>query len=185
MLSTDDVVERDGVLVTTPLRTACDALRLLHRDQAIAVSDMLTSVGAFEVERVSQELERFKGYRGVIQARALAPLIDRGSGSPGESIVRMRWYDAGLPRPTCQVEVEAPRGSYFIDLGLPGMKFGAEYFGEEFHGPDEAERDRSRLAWIRDVEGWTIVVIRKDNLFGPKQNAEQQLRSAYRRLLGG
>ncbi len=119
MFSTEDVVARDGVLVTTPLRTACDVLRLLHRDQAIAVSDMLASVGAFEVERLSSELVRFKGYRGVIQARALAPLIDAGSGSPGESILRMRWYDAGLPRPTSQVEVAAPGGSYFVDLGLP------------------------------------------------------------------
>ena len=42
---------------------------------------------------------------------ALAPFVDPDSQSPGESILRLRWLDVGLPRPRCQVEVPAPGGA--------------------------------------------------------------------------
>ena len=51
MLRPEDVVEIGGLRVTTPLRTACDLGRLLHRDQAFAAMDSLAGLGAFSVER--------------------------------------------------------------------------------------------------------------------------------------
>ncbi len=48
-LRTDDVVELDGLRLTTPLRTACDLGRLLHRDQAFAALDSLARLGVFTV----------------------------------------------------------------------------------------------------------------------------------------
>ena len=45
------------------------------------------------------EIGRFRGFRGVVQLRCLAPLGDGRAESPGESALRLHWYDAGLPTP--------------------------------------------------------------------------------------
>ena len=175
MLKPSDTDVIGGLRVTTPLRTACDVGRLLHRDQAIGVMDALAALDRFSVAELVSEAGRFRGFRGVVQLRELAPLVDRMSGSPGEGTMRLRWYSTGLPRPRCQVEVPAPLGSYFIDIGLAVHRFGAEYFGEEFHGEDEKEHDESRLVWLREELGWVIVVLRKENVYGHDQDAEARL----------
>lgn len=181
MLAPADVADLGGLRVTTPLRTACDLGRLLHRDQALAALDSLSRTGAFRPDDLALATTRFKGYRGVIQLRALVPIVDPGAESPGESIMRMRWYDAGLPRPACQVPVPAPYGgSYHLDLGVEQERFAAEYDGEAFHGEDQREHDEQRRDWIRNELGWTLVVLRRDNVHGHGQDAEALLREAWR-----
>ena len=177
--SVGDVAALEGLRVTTPLRTACDLGRLLHRDQAFAAMDSLAGLRAFSVDKLVAESGRFAGYRGVIQLRALAPFVDPDSQSPGESILRLRWLDAGFPRPKCQVEVPAPNGgSYWIDIGLEERRFGAEYDGEDFHTEDDEEHDEQRREWMRRTEGWTIVVARKANIHGPHQDVNHMLHVA-------
>ncbi|MDO9497130.1 MAG: hypothetical protein Q7J48_15600 [Nocardioides sp.] len=175
-LATRDVAEIDGLLVTTPLRTACDLGRLLHRDQSLGAMDALARLGRFDLGELSAEMDRFKGYRGVVQLRALVPLVDPKAESQAESALRLRWVDIGLPRPRCQVPVPAPRGGlYFLDIGLEQRRLAAEYDGEEWHGDEQRAHDEERRAWCRDHEGWTIVVVRRANLYGRHQNAEQLL----------
>lgn len=179
ILASEDVALLDGIRVTTPLRTACDLGRLLHRDQAFAAMDSLAGLRCFSVDQLVEATRRFAGYRGVIQLRTLAPFVDPGSQSPGESILRLRWLDVGLPRPECQVEVPAPGGGrYWIDIGLKERRLGAEYDGEEFHTEDDAEHDTGRRDWMRRTEHWTIVVARKANIYGPHQDIDQMLRRA-------
>ena len=179
--SVGDVAELAGLRVTTPLRAACDLGRLLHRDQAFAAMDSLAGLRCFSVDELVEATRRYAGYRGVIQLRALAPFVDPDSQSPGESILRLRWLDAGLPRPKCQVQVPAPTGaSYWIDIGLEERRFGAEYDGEEFHTEDDEEHDEGRRDWMRRTENWTIVVARKANIHGPHQDIHHMLRGAAR-----
>jgi hypothetical protein len=109
-LARRDVQTVKGLTVTTPLRTACDLGRLLHRDQALGAIDALLAHGTFDLDQLLMEVSRFKRYRGVVQLRQLAPLADARAQSPQESILRLRWYDCGLPPPECQVEVPAPEG---------------------------------------------------------------------------
>jgi hypothetical protein len=176
-----DVAELAGLHVTAPLRTACDLGRLLHRDQAFAAMDALAGLRSFPVDELVAATGRFAGYRGVVQLRSLAPFVDPDSQSPGESILRLRWLDVGLPRPKCQVEVPAPSGgSYWVDIGLEGERFGAEYDGEDFHTEDDAEHDEGRRDWMRRTESWTIVVARKANIHGPHQDIHQMLVKAAR-----
>ena len=176
-----DLVEVRGLAVTSPLRTACDLGRLLPRDQAFAALDSLAATGSVTIDELLVEVTRFKGFRGVVQLRAFAPLADPRSDSQSESVLRLRWYDAGLPRPECQVEAETPWGTtYQIDVGLREDKFGAEYFGEEFHGVDRREHDERRLDWLRDVDDWTLVVARKNNVYGRQQDIVDILSATWR-----
>jgi very-short-patch-repair endonuclease len=176
-----DLTTVGGLTVTTPLRTACDLGRLLHRDQAFAALDTLLGLGAFTLEELVAEVIRFKGYRGVIQLRAFAPLADPRSQSQFESILRLRWYDAGLPRPQLQVEVPTSWGtSYWLDIALPDELFAAEYDGEEFHGDEERDHDDSRRHWMSTERDWRIVVARNASVTGPHQDIVDRLASEWR-----
>ncbi len=68
-------------------------------------------------------------------------------------------------------QVEVRDGSRFVarlDLADRESMFGGEYDGEEWHTtPEQRERDRTPAYGRREL-GWIIVVLRKENLFGPR-----------------
>ena len=170
------VTTLDGVRVTTPLRTATDLGRLLHRDQALAAMDSLAALGRFTLDELAFSPLRFAGYRGVVQLRALVPLVDPRAQSPGESVLRLRWLDLGFPRPECQIDVPSPNGGlYHLDLGLREERFAAEYDGAAFHGDDREGPDEARRTWMREQYGWTIVVARSHHVHGPRRSIEEML----------
>jgi hypothetical protein len=124
---------------------------------------------------------RFRGYRGVRQLRVLAPLGDGRSESPGESALRLRFLDGGLPMPTPQVDVFGAHSEFIarVDLVVEDLRFVAEYDGEEWHGPERAAFDlerRERLA----AAGWTVRALRRNNLFGARADAIDILRDGVR-----
>ncbi len=172
-LAQTDVMEVGGLRVTVPLRTACDLGRLLRRDQALGALDLMLRLREFGGAELMDATRRFKGYRGVTQLRALAPLADRRAESPGESILRLRWLDCGnLPAPTPQLEVPGPDGSYFLDLGVMGLRYAAEYDGAEWHGPERRQHDAVRRAWVSEQLGFEIDVFKAANIHGIQQDAE-------------
>lgn len=170
-----------GLVATTPLRTALDLGRLQHRDLAIAGMDALAAAGAFTAEALDEELGRFRGARGVRQLRALVPLVDPRAQSGPESAMRLRWHDAGLPWPDCQVPVERPGGRwFFVDVGRERDRTGAEYDGVLWHGDEQHAHDEARRLWLREEAGWHIVVLRRDNVYGRDQDAIARLRELWR-----
>ncbi|MEZ5097573.1 MAG: hypothetical protein R2731_16640 [Nocardioides sp.] len=180
-LAARDLRQVDGLLVTSALRTACDLGRLLHRDQAIGALDALVRTAAVSPEQLLAEIGRFRGYRGVRQLRTLAPIVDGRAASPGESTLRLRWYDAGLPRPECQVQVAGQDGGHlFVDIGLPEEKFGAEYDGADYHTELTRQHDERRRSWIARPGEWLLVVARSDDVHGRHQTIHARLREAYR-----
>lgn len=166
-----DLVPRDvmvigGLQVTTPLRTACDLGRLLWRYDALGAIDGFLRIGVDQGE-VLREAERFKGFRGVVQLRALAPLGDSGAESQPESALRLHWHEAQLPRPQTQIWVydgDVPR--FRIDLGHEETRYGAEYFGEEWHDEDRREHDEARIRWLEDERDWVMGVFFKHHVYG-------------------
>jgi hypothetical protein len=171
-----DLTTVRGVVVTTPVRTALDLGRLLKRYDAIGALDALLRRG---VERAALEAElcRFKGYRGVVQLRALVPHADPRAESMPESALRLHGIDAGVPELTPQLWVcdEWGREIYRLDLGHPGLRYGAEYHGERFHVGDEHEaHDRERGQWLDD-RGWEIDTFWKADLYGPRADPGRRL----------
>ncbi len=164
-----DVEVLHGVRVTTALRTALDLGRLTRRDQAIGALDALLRTGEFSRHQLIVSLDRFKGYRGVRQLRELAPLADGRAESPGESVLRLRWLDAGLPAPDLQIRFLDSQGRlrYRGDLGLARIRLLVEYDGSDFHSsPAQRAHDDRRRAWLRS-QGWVVVVVRREDVFGP------------------
>jgi hypothetical protein len=182
-----DLTEVEGLVVTTPLRTAWDLGRLASRDSAMAALDALLRLGDFDQTELLDGLPRFKGERGVVQLRELAPKADARAESPGESVLRLRWLDLpSLPPPTPQVAISvAGVEVYRLDLGVPELQYGCEYDGEQYHLDEEA--DRARRTDLLDRFGWDVEGVRSANVFGSTRDVEAILHQGIdraRRTLG-
>jgi hypothetical protein len=177
LIGTRDVTYADGVHVTTPLRTASDLLRKLYRPYAMAAADAFAHAGLVDPEELNEFVGRLKGYRGIVQARTLAAIVDPRMESPGESWQRLRMHDAGFPPPEPQFEVVDDFGrSMFIDLPYPDLLIGTEFDGREFHTADaHAVHDRERRDYLTDLYGWRWVIGTRARLFGTDTSFENEL----------
>lgn len=176
-----DVTVLHGVPVTTPLRTACDLGRLLWRFDALAALDAFLRLGV-DHEVLLLEATRFAGYRGVRQLRALGPVADGRSESPGESALRLHWLDAGLPPPGLQHEVEGDDGRtwFRLDLADPRVRYAAEYDGVQFHSsPGDRRYDGARRTWLRTERNWHLDVFTKQDVYESRTIVDR-LRSGHR-----
>jgi hypothetical protein len=173
----DEVVEIDGLRVTTKLRTACDLGMRLPRTHAFAAMCSMMTVADFpQSALLALAGSRFVGYRWVRQLKSLAPHVDGRFQSPGECALALRWLDHGsLPPYEPQLEVAGPHGSFFLDLAAIGLPYGAEYDGPKWHGPDREEADTERREWLARERGWVIDVFTKAHVYGPCANASDLL----------
>lgn len=174
-----DVMTINGLAMTTQLRTACDLGRLLWRFDALGAIDGFLRLGLDHAELVA-EVDRFKGQRGVIQLRSLAPLGDSKAESPPESALRLHWHDADLPWPETQIwAFDGDHAKYRIDVGAERTRYGAEYFGAEFHDERAKEHDEARLMWLRDEDDWFMDVFTKEDVYGTELAATQRLEAGF------
>lgn len=188
-LLVSDIVEIDGLLATTPLRTAWDLGRVRSREQALAGLDAMLRLRLFTHEELLDGVTRFRGMRWVRNLRALAPLADGAAASPGESVLRLRWLDRGLPRPHLQVEVWVDGVLIAVlDIAHEGLRFAAEYDGAEWHGSaDQQEHDRGRRELVRE-QGWVVTPFVAGDVFGRDRRCDTMLSDgvrAARALRGG
>jgi hypothetical protein len=180
-----DVVPLDGnVSVSLPIRTAWDLGRFYPGIVAIGGMDALARHGTFAVEELVAGVERFAKQRGVVRLRRLAPLIDPRAESTGESALRFRWYETpGMPRPELQIAIldDDGRELFRIDLGVEGLRLGAEYDGEQWHtAPEDRDHDECRRDTLDVVHGWHIEVFRRENVFGQREDVTARLPDALR-----
>jgi hypothetical protein len=168
----EDWMVIDGVLVTTPLRTAVDLACTLSRRDALAALDAFARIHGLTVVEMRRLLARYFRRRGVRQARSLIPLTDPRAESPPESWVRLEIADHELPAPTPQhwVLVDGVP-AYRLDLAYPRLKIAVEYDGEEFHSrAEDREHDRERRAWLV-AHGWHVIVLTKESFGGDELGA--------------
>lgn len=177
IIASRDITEIDGVLVTTPTRTASDLLRRLYRPYALAAADGLAHAGLIELEPLWEFVANLKGYPGIVQARSLALLIEPLAASPGESWQRLRVVDAGFPIPRAQFPIVDNFGrTRWADLAYPHLKIAVEYDGREFHTAEsDVAHDKMRRRYLSTVMSWRFVVARKEDIFGDDTWFEQEL----------
>ena len=176
-----DVMQLHGLRVTAPLRTALDLGRGLWRFDALAAIDGVLHIGVDHDELLS-EIGRFRGFRGVRQLRWIAPLADGRAESPGESALRLHWYDAGLPKPDPQFVIHDDHGRplYRLDVPDPHVRYAAEYDGEAFHSTErDVAHDEDRREWIRRERHWTIDAFGKEAVYGRVTDIQRQLRAGF------
>jgi hypothetical protein len=118
----------------------------------------------------------------VLQLRRLVPIIDPLAESMPESALRLHWHEADLPWPEAQIWVydDDGRPVFRIDIGHRDVRYGAEYFGAEFHGDDERLADQERLAWLGRRD-WIMEVFDKSQVYGMDPHPEETLRAGFAR----
>ncbi|GAA3682378.1 hypothetical protein GCM10022237_46470 [Nocardioides ginsengisoli] len=174
-----DVIELYGLRVTSPLRTTWDLGRQRYGEWSLAAMDQMFRLGLFSHDELVAGVPRFRGMRWVTTLRAMVEYVDGRAESPPESVLRLRWIQAHLPTPIPQLEVYDDEGTFLarLDLGATDLPFAAEYDGDEWHSsPDQLRRDRERRALVEAETSYSIAVLRKENLFGPRADVESVLR---------
>jgi hypothetical protein len=149
----------DGLLVTTPARTAFDIGRRGRLGAAVARLDALAAATGFRVPDVSEVARDHRHTRGLRQLDAALDLVDEGAQSPKETWLRLLLIRAGYPRPTTQIPVLSPDGArrYYLDMGWEEIKLAVEYDGDQ-HRVDRWQyaHDVRRLEDLHEL-GWTDI----------------------------
>ncbi|MDN4161403.1 DUF559 domain-containing protein [Nocardioides abyssi] len=184
-LAPGDVTVLHGVRVTTPLRTALDLGCCLRRREAYGAMVMLARQHGLTATDLVRETARYRGRRGVVQLRGLAPLVDPRLESPREAWVLLEIADAGLPLPEPQVWVEVDGvPTYRLDLAYRRRRVCVEYDGHDAHSTaEQCLYDERRRAWLRR-QGWIVIVVRNGDFSGPAldrwlDELRHELRSGY------
>lgn len=163
-LGDDEIVQRIGLPVTTPARTAYDLGRHLPRAQAVARLDALMWATPFSIEDALLLAKRYAGARGNKRLRAVLPLVDGGAASPRETWLRLLLIDGGLPAPQTQIPVNAGwRSVAVLDMGWETYQVAVEYDGDH-HRSDRRQyvHDERRLRKLTEL-GWIVIrVIAED-----------------------
>jgi hypothetical protein len=154
VLPFDDLAVFEAIQLTAPARTLLDLAARGDRERLVVVGDAVLRAGLARPEDLRARLARARGARGVRLARAVVPLLTDKAQSPPESIIRLRFHDAGLPTPVAQCPILLDRFLAHADLGFPGAKVAVEYDGRRH--ADDLGRDIDRYAAFA-AAGWMLI----------------------------
>jgi very-short-patch-repair endonuclease len=141
-LSSDDVMDRDGIPVTTPVRTLMDIAGQLSTaalESAVNEADRLDLVGVERLRTAVKEERRLPG------TRRLRELLDARFFALTDSELERRFLllvrRANLPRPLTRAVIAGHRADfYWPDLGLVVETDGLRYH----RAPTQQSKDRQR-----------------------------------------
>ena len=182
----DEVCETGGIHLTTPLRTAFDMARLLSPTRAVIAVDRMLHLHLVNVGDLrALALER-RGWRGAAAAQVALSLADGGAASPQETILRLLWTGAGLPRPRCNPVIRRPDGRFVARVDLLDGRAGVvgEYDGS-YHASSVRRSDDARRQAELERLGLVVVRATADDVEDRRRSAwQERLRMAYRRAAG-
>lgn len=166
-LHDDEVVEVDGLAVTSPVRTALDLARSLPHEAAVVALDAALRLGAVAHDALRERLFDLAGTPGSRAATRAVAFADGRSESVGESRSRVLLHRWGLAPSALQHEVRDPGGLLVArtdfaweEDGLVGEFDGRVKYGRLLRpGQDAGDavfEEKRREDAVRD-EGWGVV----------------------------
>lgn len=100
-----DVVIRDGIAVTAPLRAALESASISSTESGLVLVNGVLNAGGFTREEYQELAESEADWPGSRRARLVGRLADEGCESPGESRSMYLFWREGIPRPETQAEI--------------------------------------------------------------------------------
>ena len=193
-LRPDEVVELDGVRLTSPARTWLDLASVLSADDLVVAGDSLVCEHGPEfpfprealcgVEELRAMVERHPGSRGVRKARAAVELLRVGADSPPETRLRLVLVRAGLPEPILNHVIwgRDPWGGtgspvLWPDAAYPQWRIALQYEGAHHNGEDQYLWDIGRADTATRC-GWLEVRMSRLDLEGEHPAAVRKVRNA-------
>lgn len=168
ILEADEICQRAGMPVTTPERTALDLLCWYPPDTAIPAVDALARATRMKLADVDLLAERYRGRRGIRQARESLDLVDPGSESPRETSLRLLIIRAGFPRPQTQIPVYNEYGVLIaeVDMGYEELRIAFEYEGDH-HRTDRRQFTKDIRRYDTLIElGWIVIRVTAEDTPG-------------------
>lgn len=158
-LADADVTVRDGLPVTTPLRTALDVLRDLPLPDAVVVVDAALRAGLLSEAALLRAVAALPAGVGRPRAVRAAGLVDARCGSALESVCRVLLAGAGLPAPETQLVVRGRDGRVVgrVDFAWPEQRLVVEADGFAFHADRRQYREDRRRTNALVLAGWTVL----------------------------
>ena len=147
-----DVIEVDGVAVTSPMRTCFDLMRDRQLVEAIVVADAFLYCCVVDHVRLALYCQERVRWPGVRRARLAVGLASPFARSPGESRLRAVLVLAGFEAPLVNVPVLDARGQHIAtpDLQVRGHRWAWLEYDGSYHDVEaqhEADvRRENRLA---------------------------------------
>lgn len=178
----DDIVEVDGIRLTTVERTWVDLGASLSLGALVAAGDALIARGGPRTTVDALELahERAGRSRGAVRRAEALPLLDDGAESPRESELRVLLIRAGLPRPETNVVIrDGWRFVARVDLLYRDARLVLEYDGDYHRDLSQRSRDQSRRAELESL-GYRVTVVTARDFDDPGALVRR-----IRRLLSG
>lgn len=187
-LSSDDIGEIDGLLVTTPVRTLVDMAGRMRPGRIADLCDDLLRRRLMTTEQLHgavADLPRRGGTGGCGLLRQLA----------AERPVGHRWTDSKLERRFEQVLERAGEPSFErqvdigdddgwigrVDFADRRLKIVVEVQSERFHSSlSDRRRDAARIARLR-AAGWVVLEITEEDLFRRPEVVVHQVREVRAR----
>ena len=167
-LAGDEIVEVDGLLCTSLLRTVVDVAADSGFEEAVVLADAAyRRLGVGARERAGAALDASGRRRGLGKAASVLEFADARSGSPGESVSRVRIHRLGFIRPELQVVIAVDGHEYEDDFDWEEVLGAGEFDGEVKYRED-------RLRGGGSVED---VVIREKN----RENRMRRIRPRFAR----
>lgn len=186
-LSPEEIVEDDGVRVTSRVRTWLDLGTLLSVDDLVKIGDHLVrhprpwaegrSTPYATPEQLAAILRAHPRSSTPQLAQALA-LIRVGSDSPAETALRLAFGRAHLPVPELNVrQIDQGTDLGEPDLAWPEWKVCVEHEGPAHRTPEQQEKDISRRE-LREAMGWIEVQTVRADLYDSCSRGLRRARAA-------
>jgi hypothetical protein len=158
------IVQRCGVPMTAPARTALDLARDRGFVHGVVACDGALFQGLCTPEDLSAVLVDCFDWPGNRTAQEVVAFADGRAETPIESLARVACHEHGIEPPDLQVWVEDEWGRQFAraDLGWRKRRVLLEadgmvkYRGQERGPSDPLEREKRRQAQLEDL-GWVVV----------------------------
>lgn len=184
LLTDEDVVEVDGLAVTSATRTVLDLTTILDVEHALVVADSMCHLGHTTPEDMTTGARsmRFRPYS--LTTELVSSLVNPGRTSVGESRTGHLLWSQGLPTPVCQYPVADARGNVFayLDFAWPELGVFLEFDGKAKYslhrkdGESEADavfREKKREDRVRAATGWICIRITWADLQDPVGTARK------------
>lgn len=172
-----EVIEVNGMPVTSLDRTFVDLARVVGLHDAVAAGDVALRLG-MDPAAVVEQLEVSKRRRGIRGARCAARLIDGRSESYAESKSRVIMFEHGLPMPDLQAVIATPDGFearvdfLWEESGVIGEFDGQQKYGRLLRDgelpADAVFREKIREDRLREL-GYIVIRWVWDDLLHPER----------------
>ena len=175
ILRHDEIHTKDGVAVSSPVRTVVDCARILSVDYAVAIADSALRKRLVTIHELLAVAASIPCGPGRSRVLTVVNLADPKAGSVLESLTRVLLWRAGLFPVETQYPFESASGPLvgYVDFAWPQLRLLLEADGFEFHSKRADHRNDCRRLNAFTCCGWLLLrVTWEDVVFHPDEVVE-------------